>query len=315
VSPSRDDRYTGIFGVTITPFTADGRAIDEDGLRALIGRLLDDGIDRLVPNGNTGEYHTLSIVERRRAAEVALEAALADGRARAVVVGVAGAIEDAIAAARHAADHGADAVMVHHPVNPQITSEGLLAYLRAIAAGSPIPIVPYPKSALDPATAAALAAIPGVVAVKWGINDLPAFAAAVAATRDTEVEWICGTAEMWAPFAWAVGATGFTSGLVNVTSVRSVALLEALNRGDRDEVQRLWAEIRPFEILRTRRSDGWNVAVVKAAMRQLGYAAGPVRAPESEVGPGEEREIAELLAVWQVAAAGRRARREPVAAR
>src|SRR5690242_19263803 len=99
VSPARDDRYTGIFGVTVTPFTADGRGIDEDGVRGLVGRLLDEGVNRLVPNGNTGEYHTLSIAERRRAAEVALEAAHQRGGAAALVVGIAGAVEDAVAAA------------------------------------------------------------------------------------------------------------------------------------------------------------------------------------------------------------------------
>jgi 4-hydroxy-tetrahydrodipicolinate synthase len=298
VLPSVDDRYTGIFGVTVTPFTADGLAIDEGALRDLVTRLLDDGVDRLVPNGNTGEYHTLSVAERRRAAEITLDAAR--GRARLVVVGVAGAIEDAIAAARHAADHGADAVMVHHPVHPYVTPEGLIEYLSAIAAGSPIPIVPYLKTPLDEAAARRLATIRGVVAVKWGVNDLPAFAAAVAATRDTAVRWICGTAEMWAPFYWAVGATGFTSGLVNVTAGRSQALLEALNRGDRDETMRLWSEIRPFEALRAKRGDGWNVAVVKAAMRIVGRPAGPVRAPSSDVGEAEIHEITRLLAGWGV---------------
>lgn len=295
-SPPRDDLYTGIFGVTVTPFTPDGRGIDDAGLRSHVDRLLAVGIDRIVPNGNTGEYHTLSAAERRHAAEIVLSAAR--GRARLVIVGVAGAVEDAVAAARHAADHGADAVMVHHPVHPYVTSEGLIAYLSAIAAGSPLPIVPYPKMALDAGTARRLAEIPGVVAVKWGINDLPAFAAAVAATRDLPVEWICGTAEMWAPFYWAVGATGFTSGLVNVNSQRSLQLLAALNSGDRDETMRLWAEIRPFEALRARRADGWNVAVVKAAMRVLGLPAGPVRAPSSDVGDGEVGEIASLLAAW-----------------
>lgn len=307
MSVPRDDRYTGIFGVTVTPFTADGRGIDEDGLRALVARLLDDGIDRLVPNGNTGEYHTLSVAERRRAAEVALAAARAHGGATALVVGIAGPVEDAVAAARHAADHGADAVMVHHPVHPYVTPEGLLAYLGAIAAACPLPVVPYLKAPLGAEDAARLAAIRGVVAVKWGVNDLPAFAAAVAATHErAAVQWICGTAELWAPFFWAVGATGFTSGLVNVTADRSRALLAALRAGDRAETQRLWTLIRPFEALRARRGDGWNVAVVKAAMRTLGLPAGPVRAPSSDVGPGEEREIADLLASWGLerAAAG-----------
>jgi 4-hydroxy-tetrahydrodipicolinate synthase len=296
VTTSRDDRYTGIFGVTVTPFTADGSAIDEDGLRALIDRLLADGIDRLVPNGNTGEYHTLSIAERARAAEIV--AAAARGRARTLIVGAAGAVADVVTASRQAADLGADAVMVHHPVHPYVTADGLLRYLRAIAAASPLPIVPYLKLSLGADDAAALARIPGVVAVKWGVNDLPAFAAAVAATADTSVEWICGTAEIWAPFYWAVGSRGFTSGLVNVTADLSKRLLDALNEGDRDETKRLWSEIRPFELLRAQRGDGLNVAVVKAAMRALGFAAGPVRPPSAEVGPGEEREIAELLAGW-----------------
>jgi len=299
VSPlSRDDRYTGVFGVTVTPFTAGGRAVDEDGLRGLVDRLLAGGVDRLVPNGNTGEYHTLSIAERTRAAEVALAAAR--GRARLVIVGVAGAVQDVAAAARHAADHGADAVMVHHPVHPYVTAEGLIDYLSAIAAESPLPVVPYLKTALDPPAARRLAQIPGVVAVKWGVNDLPAFASAVAATRATGVEWICGTAELWAPFFWAVGATGFTSGLVNVTTGLSLRLLDALNAGDREATMRLWAEIRPFEAMRARRSDGWNVAVVKAAMRLLGLAAGPVRPPSSDIDEAGEREIADILAAWNL---------------
>jgi 4-hydroxy-tetrahydrodipicolinate synthase len=296
VPVSRDDRYTGIFGVTITPFSSDGTRIDEAGLTALVNRLLDDGISRLVPNGNTGEYHTLSAAERLRAAEIALAAARP--RARLVVVGVAGPVEDALAAARHADAHGADAVMVHHPVHPYVTPEGLLQYLSTIAAASPLPIVPYLKTALAAADARALAAIPGVVAVKWGVNDLPAFAAAVAATQDSGVEWICGTAELWAPFYWAVGASGFTSGLVNVTSQRSIRLLEALQAGDRQATMALWEAIRPFEAMRARRSDGWNVAVVKAAMRTLGLAAGPVRAPSSDVGEAELVEIGQLLAAW-----------------
>jgi 4-hydroxy-tetrahydrodipicolinate synthase len=163
-----------------------------------------------------------------------------------------------------------------------------------------LPIVPYLKTALAADDAVRLAEIPGVVAVKWGVNDLPSFAGATAAASATGVEWICGTAELWAPFFWAVGATGFTSGLVNVTAGPSRALLAALDAGDRAETQRLWARIRPFEALRARRGDGWNVAVVKAAMRQLGLPAGPVRPPSSDIGPGEEREIAEVLAAWDL---------------
>ena len=178
---SADDDYSGIFGVTVTPFTDDGSRVDEVRLADLIGRLLADGIDRLVPNGNTGEYHALTADERRRVLEVAAQAA--DGRARVLLAGVGGAIPDAIAAAEHAARSGATAVMVHYPVHPHATQDGLIEYLAEVAARSPLPVVPYLKTPLDGEGVRRLIDVPGVVAVKWGLNDLPAFGRAVASPR------------------------------------------------------------------------------------------------------------------------------------
>jgi 4-hydroxy-tetrahydrodipicolinate synthase len=117
------------------------------------------------------------------------------------------------------------------------------------------------------------------------------------------VTWVCGTAERWAPYFFAVGAEGFTSGLVNVTAGPSRALLEALRSGDRTAARRAWASILPFEELRARRRDGFNVSVVKEALRQLGRPAGPVRPPASEVGPDERREIAAVLHTFGLAGA------------
>ena len=195
---SRDEPYAGIFGVTVTPFTADGSGLDKDALAALVERLLDDGVDRLVPNGNTGEYHALTTEERRLALEITVAASR--GRARVILAGIGGSLPDAAATAEHAAAAGATAVMAHYPVHPHITQEGFLAYIRAIAGHSPLPVVPYLKTPLDEEGARRLADIPGVVAVKWGLNDLPSFGRAVAATAGSRVAWICGTAELWAPF-------------------------------------------------------------------------------------------------------------------
>ena len=293
------DRFSGIFGVTVTPFSADGTSIDEAGVQRVVDLLLDDGIDRLVPCGNTGEYWTLSIEERRRVVE--LTAARCAGRAATLVVGAGGTIGEVVAAAEHAARNGADAVMVHHPTHPYPTGEGLVAYWRAIAARSPLPIVPYLKTAIDGDTVRRMADLPAVVAVKWGVNDLPAFARAVAASggvAGARVRWICGTAELWAPFYWAAGAVGFTSGLVNVAARPALELLAALEAMDRQRTMAIWERIRPFEQLRARQADGINVAVVKEAMRQVGRPSGPIRAPSSEVGPAERVEIAAWLADW-----------------
>jgi 4-hydroxy-tetrahydrodipicolinate synthase len=191
--------------------------------------------------------------------------------------------------------------MVHQPANPYVTGEGLCAYYESVAQRAGLPLVPYVKSAglrLDDLIR--IASLPSVVGIKQAVNDLPLFGSAVARTHDSSTVWICGTAETWAPFFFAVGAEGFTSGLVNVTTSPSLALLEALRAGDRERAAAVWHSIRPFEELRARRGDGFNVSVVKEALRQLGRPAGGIRPPASPVGADESQAIAELLAAWEI---------------
>ncbi len=287
------ERFRGISAVAITPLTDDGSEVDVAGLETTIDVLVAEQSDVVVACGNTAEYYGLSEAEARTVVEASARALA--GRAP-LVVGVGGAPDAARRATEHAAETGADAVMVHHPANPYVTAEGLHAYYREIAAVG-VPVVPYVKApVVSPDELARIAAEPWVVAVKYAVNDLPAFAAAVAAAAGrAEVVWVCGTAECWAPFFFAAGADGFTSGLVNVTGGPSRALLDALRAGDRRGALAAWSSILPFEALRARRADGYNVSVVKEAVRQLGRPAGPVRPPASEVGPQEREEIAQYL--------------------
>ena len=50
-----------------------------------------------------------------------------------------------------------------------------------------------------------------------------------------EIVWVDGLAEPWAPPFYAVGARGFTSGLINVWPEHSVAIHRALDAGDYTE--------------------------------------------------------------------------------
>jgi 4-hydroxy-tetrahydrodipicolinate synthase len=296
--PELQDCLRGILAVMITPFDERGD-VDLAGVEATADFLVRGGMRAIVPLGNTGEFYGLGSAEARSVVEATVSAVA--GRA-AVVVGVGLSPVEASAAAEHAASCGADAVMVHQPTNPYVTGEGLCAYYDVVSQRSGLPLVPYVKSpGLRLDDLARIAALPTVVGVKHAVNDLPLFGAAVARTLDSSTVWICGTAETWAPFFFAVGAEGFTSGLVNVTTGPSLALLEALRAGDRTRAAAAWNEIRPFEQLRALRGDGFNVSVVKEAVRQLGRPAGGIRPPASPVGDDERRAIAELLARWKPA--------------
>lgn len=289
---SLSERLRGISAVAITPFDERG-ALDVDGVEETVDFLVAEGVETVVACGNTGEFYGLSEAEARAVVDASVRAS--GGRAP-LVVGVGGSAEAARAAAADAADAGADAVMVHHPAHPYVTGDGLHAYYRVVAEAG-LPVIPYLKTpAVTVDELVRIVAEPWVPAVKYAVNDLPVFAAAVAAASGrAEVVWICGTAERFAPFFFAAGADGFTSGLVNVSAAQSRALLDALRAADREGARAAWASIAPFEELRARRHDGLNVSVVKEAVRLLGRPAGPVRPPASGVSPGERAEIERFL--------------------
>ena len=58
-------KFTGCGTALVTPFRKD-LSVDEDGMRKLVRRQIDAGINFLVPCGTTGESPTLSRAEHLR---------------------------------------------------------------------------------------------------------------------------------------------------------------------------------------------------------------------------------------------------------
>ena len=67
-----------------------------------------------------------------------------------------------------------------------------------------------------------------VLAIKYAVPDPVRFASVARDAGLDRFTWIAGLAELHAPGYWAVGATGLTSGLVNVAPALSIAMLDAL---------------------------------------------------------------------------------------
>ncbi|WP_326795231.1 dihydrodipicolinate synthase family protein [Streptomyces sp. NBC_01808] len=285
--------------IPVTPFDAAG-GIDEDAYRALLRRLLDGGVRTVTPNGNTGEYYSLGPGERRRVTE--LTVAEVRGEA-AVIVGVGHDLPTAVEAARHAGEAGAEMVMVHQPVHPYVSQSGWVDYHRAVAEAVPgLGVVPYIRSdRLDGARLARLGELcPNVVGVKYSVPDAARFAAFARDAGRERFAWVAGLAELYAPAYWACGATGFTSGLVNVAPKVSLAMLEALRAADYPAAMRVWEQIRPFEELRAADASADNVSVVKEALAALGLARRDVR-PPGRLLPGPVRErVAEIVRGWGI---------------
>jgi 4-hydroxy-tetrahydrodipicolinate synthase len=269
---------TGISGILVTPYDAGGE-IAPRKLAPIIDRALAAGVHIPVVNGNTGEYYALTNDE---ACTMVREVAqLVDGRAP-LLAGVGRGIRDACALAKASAKAGADALMIHQPPDPFVSPRGTVDYVRAVRdASGGLPVMLYLRNdAMGPEGIARLCEVEGVKGVKWATPNPLNLARAIEAAPN-DIVWVGGLAEVWAPPLYAVGARGFTSGLINVWPERSVAIHAALDAGNYAEANRLIASMRAFEDIRAEEHNGTNVTGVKAALMAIGQDCGPTRPPSA----------------------------------
>ncbi|MBU6497770.1 MAG: dihydrodipicolinate synthase family protein [Rhodospirillales bacterium] len=290
---------TGISGILVTPFDADDR-LAPARLGPIVDRAVGAGVHILVANGNTGEFYGLTT---REAETMVREAAGHVAGRVPLVAGVGRSLHDALALARASAAAGASALMVHQPPDPFVAPRGVVEYVRRVAeAGGGLPVILYLRNdgiGLD--AIAALCSLPEVVGVKWA-SPTPLRLAEAIRRADPRIVWVGGLAETWAPPLYAVGARGFTSGLINVWPEHSVAIHAALARGDYPAAMALIGRMAAFEELRSEEGNGTNVSVVKAALALAGHDCGHARAPGAwPLTPGQHARLVALLGEWGMA--------------
>ena len=293
------ERLASVVAITVTPFDADG-AIDEKNYAAIVDRMVEGGVSVVTPNGNTSEFYTLSAAETERALEITVDTV---GHRAAIVAGVGHDLGTAVAAARFADRAGANGIMVHQPVHPYVSLDGWVDYHRTIAAAVPeLSVILYVRNPrIGGAQIAALVdACPNVVGVKYAVPDPVRFATVARDAGLDRLTWIAGLAELSAPGYFAVGATGFTSGLANVAPQLSVQMFNALKAGEFGAAMEFWEFIRKFEELRAANESANNVSVVKEALAQLGLCRRDVRPPASLLSEADRSAVGVLLNSWSL---------------
>jgi len=133
---------TGALAASVTPLRDGGAAIDEEGIGPVVDFLAAGGLDGLLALGTNGEGILLSLDERRRVAELYVEAAR--DRLQVAVHCGAQSTADTVALAEHAAAAGADAVAVIAPPYFKLDDASLLEHFTAAArACAPLPFYVY----------------------------------------------------------------------------------------------------------------------------------------------------------------------------
>lgn len=267
---------SGISGILVTPFDREDR-IAVDRLPPIIDRAIRAGVHILVTNGNTGEFYALTADEAERM--VLAVAERADGRVP-VIGGVGRSVHEACALAKVSRRAGVSALMLHQPPDPFVSPRGLVDYVKRVAdAGQDLPVMLYLRNdGIGLPAIEALCRIPQVAGIKWACPTPIRLGEAIARC-DPRLVWVCDLAETWAPAFYAVGARGFTSGLINLWPEQSMAIHAALESGDYPAARKAIAVIAEFETIRAEEQNGVNVAGVKAALLLSGEDCGAARPP------------------------------------
>lgn len=131
--------WRGVNVATTLPFK-DDLAVDYEAYADHVRFLASSGADGVAPNGSLGEYQTLTLEERRKVVEVAIEAAPEGFN---VIPGVAsyGALES-VSLTEHAAEAGAAAVMLLPPNAYRADPDSIIDHYRRVAAVG-LPILAY----------------------------------------------------------------------------------------------------------------------------------------------------------------------------
>jgi 4-hydroxy-tetrahydrodipicolinate synthase len=132
---------SGCYTAMVTPF--DGAAVDETGLARLSAFQIQNGITGILAVGTTGESPTLAWEEHHRVVQIISR----QTKGKCLCIAGAGSnnTKEALSATRHAAEAGADAVLLVDPYyNGPSSMEIRKEYLAPVAAAVPdLSLIPY----------------------------------------------------------------------------------------------------------------------------------------------------------------------------
>jgi 4-hydroxy-tetrahydrodipicolinate synthase len=281
----------GVIPALVTPFTDDGKNVDEERFRRLISHLISLGVTGLVPCGTTGEFQNLSEPERRRVVEIAIDEA--NGRIPVIAGTGASGTDLAIEKTKHAKDAGADAAIIVTPYYHKPANRGLYEHYRKITEAVDIPIVLYniPQAtgvALPWQIVEDLVDIPNIAGLKDSSGELRYILTVLEKVGD-RLPVMCGHDEVVLP-ALAAGCAGVISASSNVFPDHHLKIVKAVQEGKLDEARRVQLAIQKMSRFMAKSGP----VATKAALNMMGIPVGPVRLPLSVGGELSYEEKDEL---------------------
>jgi 4-hydroxy-tetrahydrodipicolinate synthase len=295
----------GLFYGLTTPFTGDGKQIDEEKLRHNIRHCVAMRPDGLGWGGPLAEVFTLTVGERKRGHEILAEEARKAGVC-CYAYPVADSIPIALELTAHAASVGCDLVMVNVPFEWTKTQRMITKYYSLMAeAAGPAGIMLYdtPHSGMQLSVDILdeLADLPNVCAMKPGFPLDKDNAAALIDRLGDRVVLSAGSPDTWPAFErlgyQLLPPTSATYMMQTEQWQPIREVIDLCSQHRYDEATELSRRISPLKASwqrvyksyfeRPMGHEEHPVAGIKAWIGYLGMHGGPVREPISPPEPGE----------------------------
>jgi 5-dehydro-4-deoxyglucarate dehydratase len=247
--------------------------------------------------GGTGEFFSLTLSEF---SSVVRAAVVQTAKQVPLVAGCGYGTAMAKEFAKAAEDAGADGILLLPPYLVGAEQAGLAAHVEAVCASTKLGVIMYNRdnAVLDDVSLERLChRCPNLVGFKDGVGDIERMTRIYARLGD-RLTYVGGlpTAETFALPYLELGVTTYSSAIFNFLPNFALEFYAAVRRRDHAAVFTSLRElVLPYIDIRNRRK-GYAVSIVKAGMKAVGRAAGPVRSPLTDLTDAEQQELTKLIA-------------------
>lgn len=273
--------FTGAGVAIVTPMHKDG-SVNYEEFKKLLEFQIEKGIDAIIVCGTTGEASTLTHEEHLNVIKYCVE--VVNHRVPVVAGTGSNCTETSIYLSKEAEKYGADALLLVSPYYNKATQNGLYAHFKSVADSVKIPILLYNVPGrtgcnIFPETIVRLCReVENIVGVKESCGNITQIAK-LAALANGDVDIYSGNDAEIVPIL-SLGGKGVVSVLSNVAPRKVHEICAKYLTGDVQESCRM--QLEAMEMCGALFCEV-NPIPVKKAVSLIGFEAGPLRMPLSEM--------------------------------
>ena len=299
------EHLKGLYAATLTPFREEDLSLNEEGYRKNFRHWIDDlGIAGFFVGGKQAEFFSMTMEERKRAAEIAVEECA--GKAGVMISCTDENLGRVLELAKHAQEIGADYIVVHTPVFyfGAGTEETIYEYYKYISEQVDIGVTLWNQPpdcgyTLSPELIMRLAELPNIVAIKYSVPRETYVRLSHMAGKKlivstaSEDDWLKNIFEL----NWQVYLCSTPPFVLQTTNDKRIDQYTKLAfAGEKEKAQMIRDSLEPVrQAFKTSRPEGKPQAHQKYWQELLGQVGGPVRRPLLQLTDEEKANIKKVF--------------------